>query len=68
MSLSYKVIYQIPEEQAGHIRATVNHAFLDSLQVSVPTCVGIVLIAAIVVGWLIPYQRQAHQLAGRSDE
>jgi EmrB/QacA subfamily drug resistance transporter len=54
MALAHTVAGHLPAERAGYVRDTVNHAFLDGLQVSALVCAGIALAAAIVVGWLLP--------------
>jgi EmrB/QacA subfamily drug resistance transporter len=58
MALAHRVIEQLPAQQAGYVRATVDRAFLDGLQVSALVCAGIALGAAIVVGWLLPARAQ----------
>ena len=60
MALAHNVIGRLPAQQAGHVRAVVDRAFLDGLQVSSLVCAGIALGAAIVVAWLLPARaRQA---------
>ncbi|CPR13545.1 integral membrane transport protein [Mycobacterium bohemicum DSM 44277] len=59
MALAHAVIQRLPEQQAGYVRAAVNHAFLDGLRVSSLVCAGIALGAAIVVGWLLPAGERA---------
>ncbi|MDT5148249.1 MAG: hypothetical protein QOC58_2894, partial [Mycobacterium sp.] len=54
MALAHRVIEQLPAQQADQVRATVDHAFLDGLQVSSLVCAGIALGSAIAVGWLLP--------------
>ncbi|OBF73585.1 transporter [Mycobacterium sp. 852002-51613_SCH5001154] len=54
MALAHRVIEQLPAQRAGGVRAAVDRAFLDGLQVSSLVCAGIALGAAIVVGWLLP--------------
>jgi EmrB/QacA subfamily drug resistance transporter len=54
MALAHTVIEQLPAQQAGQVRAVVDRAFLDGLQVSSLVCAGIALGAAIVVAWLLP--------------
>jgi fucose permease len=61
MALAHQVIQQLPAPQAASIRETVNHAFLEGLQVSTLVCAGIALGAAVVVGWLLPSREPAHQ-------
>jgi hypothetical protein len=62
MALAHKVIEHLPAQRAGDVRAAVDHAFLDGLQVSALVCAGIALGAAIVVGWLLPAWEPARQL------
>ncbi len=59
MALAHSVIQRLPAQQAGYVRAAVNHAFLDGLRVSSLVCAGIALGAAIVVGWLLPAGERA---------
>jgi EmrB/QacA subfamily drug resistance transporter len=59
MAVAYKVIQQLPAQQAGRVRDAVDHAFLDGLRVSTLVCAGIALGAAIVVGWLLPAREPA---------
>jgi EmrB/QacA subfamily drug resistance transporter len=54
MAVAHTVIGQLPAQQASYVRAAVDHAFLDGLQVSSLVCAGIALGAAIVVCWLLP--------------
>jgi EmrB/QacA subfamily drug resistance transporter len=61
MAVAHTVIRQLPAQQAGHVRAAVDRAFLDGLQVSSLVCAGIALGAAIVVGWLLPAREPALQ-------
>jgi hypothetical protein len=68
MALAHKVIEQLPAQRANGVRAAVDHAFLDALQVSTLVCAGIALGAAIVVGWLLPSWEPAHQTKGNSNE
>jgi len=58
MALAHRVIQQLPAQQAGYVRGTVDRAFLDGLQVSSLVCAGIALGAAIIVGWLLPARAQ----------
>ena len=58
MALAHRVIERLPAQQAGYVRATVDRAFLDGLQVSALVCAGVALGAAIVVGWLLPARAQ----------
>lgn len=66
MALAHTVIQHLPAQQAGHVRAAVDRAFLDGLQVSSLVCAGIALGAAIVVGWLLPAREPARQLEERT--
>ncbi|HZC54226.1 MAG TPA: MFS transporter, partial [Mycobacterium sp.] len=59
MALAHRVIERLPAQQADHVRAIVDHAFLDGLRVSSLVCAGIALGAAIVVGWLLPAREPA---------
>lgn len=59
MALAHTLIQHLPAQQAGHVRAAVDRAFLDGLQVSSLVCAGIALGAAIVVGWLLPAREPA---------
>lgn len=61
MAVAHTVIGQLPAQQAGHVRAAVDRAFLDGLRVSSLVCAGIALGAAIVVGWLLPAREPALQ-------
>jgi EmrB/QacA subfamily drug resistance transporter len=61
MALAHTVIQRLPAHQAGQVRAAVDRAFLDGLQVSSLVCAGIALGAAIVVGWLLPARQPAPQ-------
>lgn len=59
MALAHTLIQHLPAQQAAHVRAAVDRAFLDGLQVSSLVCAGIALGAAIVVGWLLPAREPA---------
>lgn len=61
MAFAHTVIGRLPAPQAGHVRAVVDRAFLDGLQVSSLVCAGIALGAAIVVAWLLPARQQETQ-------
>jgi EmrB/QacA subfamily drug resistance transporter len=54
MAVAHEVIGRLPAAQAGNVRAAVDHAFLDGLQVGSLVCAGIALAAAVVVAWLLP--------------
>ncbi|OBH85657.1 DHA2 family efflux MFS transporter permease subunit [Mycobacterium sp. E2989] len=58
MALAHSVIAQLPAQRAVGVRAAVDRAFLDGLQVSSLVCAGIALGAAIVVGWLLPARQE----------
>ncbi len=58
MALAHKVIGQMPAGPAAGVRAAVDRAFLDGLQVGSLVCAGIALAAAIVVLWLLPPRRE----------
>ncbi|BAX91207.1 MFS transporter [Mycobacterium shigaense] len=58
MALAHGVIQHLPAPQSGYVRATVDRAFLDGLQVSSLVCAGIALGAAVVVAWLLPSRAQ----------
>ena len=66
MAMANNVIGQLPARQAGSVKAAVDHAFLDGLQVGSLVCAGIALGAAIVVSWLLPAWEPAHQLEGEN--
>ncbi|MBV8789287.1 MAG: MFS transporter [Mycobacterium sp.] len=61
MALAHSVVEHLPVQRADYVRAAVNHAFLDGLEVSTLVCAGIALGAAIVVGWLLPSREPARQ-------
>ena len=54
MAAAYQVISQLPQQAIPDVRAAVNTAFLDGLQVGSLVCAGIALGAAIIVAWLLP--------------
>jgi hypothetical protein len=54
MAAAHKVIGQLPAGPLADVRAAVDHAFLDGLQVGSLVCAGIALGAAVVVAWLLP--------------
>ncbi|MDH6198010.1 EmrB/QacA subfamily drug resistance transporter [Mycobacterium frederiksbergense] len=54
IAAAYKVIGQLPAGRVADVRAAVNHAFLDGLQVGSIVCAGIALGAAILVAALLP--------------
>ncbi len=63
MALAYKVIGQMPAGPAAAVRAAVDRAFLDGLQMGSLVCAGIALAAAIVVVWLLPPRRKQATLS-----
>jgi EmrB/QacA subfamily drug resistance transporter len=54
MAAAHKVIGQLPAGPLADVRAAVDHAFLDGLQVGSLVCAGIALGAAVVVAVLLP--------------
>jgi predicted MFS family arabinose efflux permease len=54
MAAAYKVIDQLPAGRVADVRADVNHAFLDGMQVGSLVCAAIALAAAVVVAVLLP--------------
>jgi EmrB/QacA subfamily drug resistance transporter len=54
MAAAHKVTGQLPAGPHADVRAAVDHAFLDGLQVGSLVCAGIALGAAVVVTWLLP--------------
>jgi hypothetical protein len=54
MAAAHKVIGQLSAGPRADVRAAVDHAFLDGLQVGSLVCAGIALGAAVVVTWLLP--------------
>jgi hypothetical protein len=60
MAAAYQVIARLPQPAIPDVRAAVNGAFLDGMQVSSLVCAGIAVGAAVVVAWLLPARaRQA---------
>jgi hypothetical protein len=60
MAAAQQVIGQLPQGVIPDVRAAVNTAFLDGLQIGSLVSAGIALGAAIVVAWLLPARaRQA---------
>jgi EmrB/QacA subfamily drug resistance transporter len=60
MAAAQRVIGQLPQPVIPDVRAAVNTAFLDGLQIGSLVSAGIALGAAIVVAWLLPARaRQA---------
>jgi EmrB/QacA subfamily drug resistance transporter len=63
MAAAQRVIGQLPQGMVPDVRAAVNSAFLDGLQIGSLVCAAIALGAAIVVAWLLPARaRQTDQL------
>ena len=63
MAAAQRVIHQLPQPVIPDVRAAVNTAFLDGLQIGSLVSAGIALGAAIVVAWLLPARApQAEQL------
>jgi hypothetical protein len=54
MAAAQQVIGQLPHGVAPDVRAAVNSAFLDGMQIGSLVSAGIALGAAIVVAWLLP--------------
>jgi len=62
MAAAQQVVAQLPQPVIPDVRAAVNTAFLDGLQIGSLVSAGIALAAAIVVAWLLPARaRQAEQ-------
>ena len=59
-----QVIGRLPQQAVPDVRAAVNTAFLDGLQVGSLVCAGIAVGAAVIVAWLLP--ARARQAADRS--
>jgi hypothetical protein len=60
MAAAYQVISRLPQQAIPDVRAAVNAAFLDGLQVGSLVCAGIAVGAAVIVAWLLPAKaRQA---------
>jgi len=51
---AHRVIEQLPAERIAPVRAAVDHAFLDGMQIGSLVCAGIALAAAAVVAVLLP--------------
>src|SRR5262249_9928739 len=54
MSAAQRVIAALPQGVVPDVRAAVNTAFLDGLQIGSLVSAGIALTAAVVVAWLLP--------------
>jgi EmrB/QacA subfamily drug resistance transporter len=54
MAAAQAVIGQLPQPVVADVRAAVNAAFLDGMQIGSLVCAGIALAAAIVVAWMLP--------------
>src|SRR6478672_6618916 len=60
MAAAYQVISRLPQQAIPDVRAAVNAAFLDGLQVGSLVCACIAAGAAVIVAWLLPAKaRQA---------
>ena len=60
MAAAQRVIAQLPQGVVPDVRAAVNTAFLDGLQIGSLVSAGIALTAAVIVAWLLPARaRQA---------
>jgi hypothetical protein len=59
MAAAHQVIGQLPHDIVPDVRAAVDAAFLDGLQVGSLVCAGIALGAAVVVAWLLPARQAA---------
>jgi hypothetical protein len=60
IAAAYQVIARMPQPAVPDVRAAVNNAFLDGMQVGSLVCAGIAVGAAVVVAWLLPARaRQA---------
>jgi EmrB/QacA subfamily drug resistance transporter len=60
IAAAYQVIARMPQPAVPDVRAAVNSAFLDGMQVGSLVCAGIAVGAAVVVAWLLPARaRQA---------
>ncbi|HYR17518.1 MAG TPA: MFS transporter [Mycobacterium sp.] len=62
IAAAYQVISQLPQPAVPDVRAAVNAAFLDGLQVGSLVCAAIAVGAAVVVAGLLP--ARARQAAG----
>ena len=58
MAAAQQVVGQLPQPVVPDVRAAVNAAFLDGLQIGSLVSAGIALGAAIVVAWLLPARAQ----------
>jgi hypothetical protein len=65
MAAAQHVVGQLPQTLIPDVRAAVNTAFLDGLQVGSLVSAGIALGAAIIVAWLLP--ARARQTAAEQD-
>jgi len=60
MAAAQRVIAALPQGVVPDVRAAVNTAFLDGLQIGTLVSAGIALTAAVIVAWLLPARaRQA---------
>jgi EmrB/QacA subfamily drug resistance transporter len=69
MAAAQQVIRQLPQGVVPDVRAAVNTAFLDGLQVGSLVSAGIALTAAVIVAWMLPARaRQTVTTEQREDE
>jgi hypothetical protein len=54
IAAAYQVIARMPQPAVPDVRAAVNNAFLDGMQVGSLVCAGIAVGAAVVVAWMLP--------------
>lgn len=66
MAAAQQVVAQLPRPVIPDVRAAVDNAFLDGMQVGSLVSAGIALGAAIIVAWLLP--ARARQTAQAQDE
>jgi EmrB/QacA subfamily drug resistance transporter len=67
MAAAQEVVGQLPRAVAPDIRAAVDNAFLDGMQVGSLISAGIALAAAIAVAWLLP-ARARHAAPATTDQ
>jgi hypothetical protein len=66
MAAAQQVVAQLPSPVIPDVRAAVDNAFLDGMQVGSLVSAGIALGAAIIVAWLLP--ARAGQTAQAQEE
>jgi hypothetical protein len=54
IAAAYQMIARMPQPAVPDVRAAVNNAFLDGMQVGSLVCAGIAVGAAVVVAWMLP--------------